>query len=149
MLLKLLPDQIATYWPYIKYAAVNSLPEGTTYDQQMIENALENLLTDEMQCWWMVEDEEDVKLRCIIVTSIFYDNITRKNILRVSNAFGFLDLSKELWEDALMTLVSYAKHRGCSAMDAFTNNPAILRVGELLKATKMDYLYVELENGHG
>jgi hypothetical protein len=149
MLLKLLPDQIAKFWDYIKYASLNSLPEGVHYDQAMVINALENLLSDEMQCWMMVEDEEDVKLRCIIVTALFYDNITRANILRVCHAFGFMDLSKELWEDGMATLMRYAKHRKCTAMDAFTNNPAILRVGEMLNAISMNYLYVELENGHG
>ena len=147
MLVKLLPEQIAKYWEYVKYAALNSLPPGTDYTQEMVENALENLLSDILQCWWVVTEEDggaDFKLHAILITGFFYDNVTKENTLRVCHAFGFLDMSKELWEDAINTLIEFAKAKDCTSLDAFTENEAILRVGKMYGARIMNYVYYKI-----
>lgn len=149
MLVKLLPDQIAKYWDYIKYAAQNGVAGGEEISPSMVQNALENLLADTMQCWWLVtaqENGDEPTLHCIVVTSPLYDNVTRKSTLRICYAFGFTDMSKELWLDMLMTLINYAKAKGYAGIDALTDNPDILRAGGLFKVQVLQYIYHKLED---
>ena len=144
MLVKLLPDQISRFWPYIKYALEQSDLDNIYSTRAKMNNVLESLLFDGMQNWLII-NPENFDILGNVITPIYVDNSTKTKVLRVYNLFGFEDLSNEIWEDNFHTMIEFAKASGCERLDAFTDNEKVLKMAKLYSYnTRLTYITREI-----
>lgn len=129
MLVKLLPDQISSNWDLIKFALEECAPNITARGLNVV---LENLLSDEMQCWWEVVETEEkvVKLYAVLLTSIHYDRFFQATCLRLCAFYGYEELTQLQWQEGYETFVNFAKGRDCSRIEAFTERAGLAEIGK-------------------
>lgn len=137
MQFKLEPDQISIYWNYIKLAIEETSPNVTPQGTNVI---LENLLAGAMQCWFVIQNEDDdFKLRAVIITAFFRDNFFRRNTLRICCVYGFVKLIDAEWQEAIEIFMRFAKENNCAYIEAFTEHKNLaLRALQQTKG-RMDY----------
>ena len=143
MLVKLLPDQISRFWPYIKYALEQSVPLDILNKPGKLNNILENLLFGGMQNWICV-DAEELTVLGNLITTIFEDNCSRTKTIRFYSVYGYEDLPLTEWQEGFHTIREFAKGQGCEFIDAFTESTKII---SLVKRFGGDarFTYVTLE----
>lgn len=146
MLVKLLPNQISEQWRYIREAIIESMPPHIRLKVEQLGRILQSLLQDDMQCWYMV-DKEDQPL-AILTTAIFEDQIIGEKCLRIYSLFGFDTLPLEEWKEGYETLYQYAKGNGCDFIDAFTVLSHIEKIAVMFGSPSM-MRYIRLEVNHG
>ena len=119
MLLKLLPEQLDKFWPYIRFALEKVTPPNIFSQSGCLNNTLNALLVDSMQCWICTEDQEHI-LACVL-TGVYKNEFLGTSVLRVMMVYGYESIPPSEWESGLGTLEKYAKGIGCSSLEAFTN----------------------------
>ena len=122
MLLRLLPEQIARNWDYIKYGIENSVPIEILKQHDRMNNILESLLSSGMQCWWEVRnaDSENPEVVAQVITTIYTDDCSKTKTLRIYSLFGYDNIGVREFIEGQDTLISYGKAMGCEQLDAYT-----------------------------
>jgi hypothetical protein len=129
MLLQLMPDQISSYWPIIKYAVENALPPTAGFNVDM-NYVLESLLSGEMQAWATIE-KETKKIVALTTTMVTEDPAIRQKTLLIYSITAMGDkIGKENWIDNFRMAMKYAKERGCTRITAYTQSEAIKKMAE-------------------
>jgi hypothetical protein len=130
MLVKLLPDQIARYWELIRWGLTEGGREDLLAKKDKLNNILEALLVDRMQCWWYVIDdgEKDSKVISSVITSTQYDYTEKRENLCIFSVFGFEDIDKSWWHDGMQTIENYARGRGYGKLVGYTDNVFLIRL---------------------
>lgn len=137
MLVKLTPDQIASNWEFLKQNIfINSPLEVGIEVKSRLNNILQLLLVDELQCWAAVRKVE-LESKCDILgfalTQVLENNITGSKNLLLYSAVGFNDsFTINMWRSFLLTLVRYAKGQGCNTVFAYTNNQGLIDLAQKL-----------------
>jgi hypothetical protein len=144
MLVKLLPDQISKYWDYIKYAIEETAPKDWVAGR--LNNILESLLIDQTQAWLCCIGIEPQEIVAVLLTTVFYDTLTRSNIFRLVLLYGFDNIPQEEWESGYKTLVKYAKYKGCVEVDSFTSEKALSVVAKKFGFTTETHIYRSLSD---
>lgn len=132
MLVKLLPEQISKYWEYIKLALEETIGQRELSKSNRLNNILEALISDTMQCWWYVRDE---RVLAIVITLLTADMTTRAKGLRIYSLFGFEDLDLSIYSDGFETLREFARAKNCTYIDAFTDNDTLISIGKRVSDT--------------
>ena len=127
MLVKLLPANIAEYWDIIKYAAENSLPPIVWENQNTMNNILESLLSDRMQCWVSYK-EEGHKIDGVVITTVSEDLASGSKNLLIYCLYAFGDTDKDTWVEGWTALSKYGKSLGCHRMVAYTEEPKMVQI---------------------
>jgi hypothetical protein len=128
MLIKILPDQLDKYWPYLKYACEDTFSPEVLTRPGIMANILENLLLETAQAWICVVD--DMRIVGCVITTFFGDDITKSKYLRVLCLYGYDDVPKTEWIPGFETLCAYAKASGCTGIDAFTKHKLMLKLAD-------------------
>ena len=126
MILKLSPDQIGEKWDTIKLSIELSIPPILQGGEIRMNNILDALLTDIMQCW-TVENEQG-ELCAILTTTFMPDPGTRLISLFVYSIYGIKPLDINMWREGFSELRSWARSKGCCNIVAFTNVPKIIQI---------------------
>ena len=144
MLVKLLPEQIASNWDFLKTCIVEDVPleRGSRINRNA--NMLNLLLIDEMQCWVDARTHEDkTEIRAVVITQFYGDNVSgNRNMLIYSlvglnNAFDF-----KSWQKGLLVLLKYARGKGCNQVLAYSDNESVLTFVKRLGANTSQRLIV-------
>lgn len=131
MLIKLLPEQTAKYWPMIKESLENTIPGEYLHKHARLNNILELLIADKMHCWWSVEEKDgNFKLFGVLITTFFNDDCTKTRNLRIYSVFGYEDIPFSEWEEGFKTIVEFARAKNCSYVDAFTDIPGVVAIAK-------------------
>lgn len=137
MQFKLQPEQISYYWDMIKESIEASSPGVTQQGTNVI---LENLLTDHMQCWLVLEKENgEFLLQAIILTGLFRDNFFQRHYLRVCSLYSLVPLSSKQWQEGMLMLQDFAREKGCCYLEAFTEHEAVARRAIQQSGGRMNY----------
>jgi hypothetical protein len=120
MLLRLLPEQIARNWEYIKHGIENSVPNEILKQHDRLNNILESLLSSGMQCWWWVRgvDGENPEVAAQVITTICVDDCSKTRTLRIYSLFGYDNIEVKEFAEGQATLIAYGKTMGCEQLDA-------------------------------
>ncbi len=132
MLLRLLPEQIAGHWDYIKFGIENSVPRDILRRGDKLNNILESLLSSGMQCWWWVRDvdSDDPKVIAQVITTIYNDACSRTKTLRIYSLFGYENITPAEFVEGQGTLISYGKFMGCEELDAHTEDEQVCNLAK-------------------
>jgi hypothetical protein len=144
MLVKLLPDQISRFWPYIKYALEQSVPLDILKKNDKMNNILESLLFDGMHAWLEIDQERLEVLGCL-VTTIWNDESSKTKALRLYSVFSYDDLPPQTWAEGFHTLSEFARGKGCEFIDAFSENEGVIRLARRFGGdTRFTYITLEI-----
>lgn len=141
MLLKLLPEQLDKFWPYVKYALEHSFPEGHMQTAAVLNSVLQELLVNKMQAWIYVKDED--KILCLVITSVIEDSIVG-NILRLYCVYSFESLPEEAWAVGWETILAFAQATSCVRIEAFTTNKNVAALASKFGFKYETYIYKEI-----
>jgi hypothetical protein len=144
MLIKLLPEQISRFWPYIKYALEQSVPMDILRTHDKLSNILESLLFGGMQNWLCV-DAEELTVLGNLITTICNDESSKTKTLRLYSVYGYDDLPLTEWQEGFHTISEFALGQGCEMIDAFTTNEKIISLAKRFGGdTRFTYITLEI-----
>lgn len=146
MLTKLLPDQIAKFWPVIKFAIEESLPPIVGEHPEKMNRILASTLSNRTDVWTAYHRNGDgTKLEGLVLTKILYDEASATKNLLIYCIYGYTDIRKETWPQAFQALAKYAKRQGCSFITAYTDLPHIVSMASSLGAeTKYTFISFDM-----
>lgn len=131
MLTKLLPDQIAKFWPTIKFAVEGSLPPAVGEHSDRMNRILSAALCGKLEVWASYRKNEDgVKLEAILVTQFLYDEASNTKNLLLYCLYGYSLISNESWADGFEAIYKYAKAEGCSEVVAYSANEDVVKIAK-------------------
>ena len=132
MLIKFLPDQISKHWGEIKKAIEAALPPTAGESPDKMNNILEELLLDNMQCWVNVNNETG-KINGIGTTQVIVDTGTKIRNLLIYTAYslGEETTSKD-WKEGYKTICKYANSKGCQRLIGYTSIEKVVKLAEWL-----------------
>lgn len=129
MLTKLLPEQISRLWDIIRYAVEQSLPPVTGEHPDKMNRILSSALTGTVDVWALYTKKDDGnKLEGIGLTEILYDDVSGTKNLLIYSLYGYNRISEESYQDGIISLLKYAKSKGCLQIVAYTNSRQLVEV---------------------
>jgi len=129
MITKLLPDQIAKFWPIIKYAVEESLPPTTGDHPDKMNRVLSSMLSGSTKVWVSYK-HPDNKFEAVIVTKFIYDDDSGTKNLLIYCLYGYEPISQDSWTEGAIALFKYAKANRCSMIVAYTANPLVVEIAK-------------------
>lgn len=126
MLVKLLSEQIAYRWDFIKQAIETSVPSMESVDTNEL---LTDLLNGKAQCWVSHEGEEG-SVEGIVVTAIIGDSYSKAKSLLIYALCGYGMNTRKAWADAFKTLAAFAKSEECWRILACTDVSSLIKLAE-------------------
>lgn len=147
MITKMLPDQIAKFWPIVKYAIEQSLPPVVGDHPDRMNRILSAALADKVDVWAIYHyDEEKVVFEGVALTKVLYDDVSGTRNLLLYCLYGYNELSKESWNTGLKALATYAKEKKCSFITAYTEFEGIKAIASKLGAdTKYTFISFDVK----
>lgn len=120
MFIKLMSDQITSFWEQIKHGMINTYKIPKEYQQDFALNALKQLLTGMTQCWigYDTDKEGNRKIHFIMTTKIIDEKYHGLRIFHVDSLYGFRLISEDMISEIDKTLSSFAKANNCSVIIA-------------------------------
>ena len=135
MLIKLLPDQVARYWSFIRPAIEGALPPTASGASDRMQNILTGVLTGDIVVWANVVDRDGAQVMNGVVSTMVQLEIgTGDKSLLFYTMFGYQNSLQRDWIDGIATLSKYAISEGCSRIVAYTNVPGMVSMAERLGA---------------
>jgi hypothetical protein len=136
MLILLTPEQVSSNWDFISAYVVDAGPLEYQATEDKYNNILNGILCGDMQCW--VEAEADSKgwhIQAVVLTQILENSVVGIKNLLIYSLVGVDDLfDNKKWASGLLTLVKFAKSKGCANIIGYTSNARLLKIAERLKA---------------
>ena len=140
MLVKLTPDQVATYWDSLRPMIEAALPPIADPDSnERMNNVLARLLADNMQCWVV---QRDSKIWGVGTSIIQEDVATGGRDLLLYSVYAAPGATGEDWTDAFETVRRWALAKGCKRYVGYTTNPVMIKVLEKFGAEFWTYAMV-------
>lgn len=132
MLIRLLPEQIASNWDFIKSQIVDNGPLETANGVDKHINILEALLIGDMHCWVeAVENDNRFTIRALLVTQILENSCAGVRNLLIYSFVGMLEaFTLRTWQQAFLALAQFARKENCQNIIAYTSNQNLLRLAE-------------------
>lgn len=143
MITKLLPDQIAKFWPVIKYAIEESLPPITGGHLDRINRMLSAALSGKIEVW-AVYNRSDNKFEAILITQFLYDDASNTKNLLLYCLYGYTTIGLNSWNDSLEYIAKYAKANGCHSIMAYSANQDLIKTAKSIGANT-DYTFISFE----
>jgi hypothetical protein len=138
MMIKLLPDQIAANWEFLKTCVVEHAAVELAARENRANSLLNALLMGEAQCWIdyaQPDGDKRVTIRFVVITTV-----TRNPILNVKNlvmyslvGFGEMATKRE-WLQNLRTLVQFGRKLGCDQLLVYAENEQLINIGKSIGA---------------
>ena len=143
MLVKTQSERIVEYWDMIRHAVIKGMPNlSPRIDVDKVANNILEAAMKGIADIWMLGSEG--KLYAIASTVQTIDMIGGSNALVIYSLFGYRDMPKELWADAISTLEKYARAKGCLNISAFTDVPAVVNIAKGLGFNMVNFLTKEV-----
>jgi len=145
MLIKLLPEQVSTYWNIIKYAVEESLPPTVHDHPDKLNRVLAAALSGKIDVWASyIRGETKVSFEGIVLTQVLYDDASDTRSLLIYCLYGYSSVSKDSWMNGFKTLVKYAKSQRCVKITAYSSVSFINDLAKSLGANT-DYTFISFD----
>ena len=130
MLVRLLPDQVASNWDLIKHAVTESLPPTIIYSPEKLNNLFESLLIGRMVCWASVVGDGD-EMEGLLITTVQEDKISETRSLLIFCIYSFTNASTDMtWQKGLVKIMRFAITQRCDQIIGYTTNDSIVKFVE-------------------
>jgi len=140
MLVKLTPDQVASYWSELKPAIEAALPPiASVKAEGRMNNILAALLADNMQCWVF---RRDGVILGVGTTVIREDMSSGGRDLLLYSLYAMPGTTREDWLLAFETIKKWATVQGCERYVGYTQNPEMVKLLEKFGAEFWTYATV-------
>ena len=142
MLTRLLPDQIAQFWPVIKNAIEQSLPPIVGDHPDKMNRILSSALSNNIDVWASYEREGELsRFEGILVTKFIYDDARDTRSLLLYCLYGYDLVTNKSWVSGLETMLKYAVEKRCSQILAYSELPNLIELAAKLGA-KTNYTFI-------
>lgn len=120
MLVRLEVHEVDKFWPILR-KALDSINEG----MEEPEKVLEALLDDSIQCWLILDTEEN--LIGFVNTRLGSVEPQGTKIMEIRDLYSLNGIPTDVFSDANDRLGLFAKQNGCSQMVAYSDNEQVVR----------------------
>ena len=121
MLTKLLPEQIAKFWPVVRYTVEQSLPPIVGDHPDKMNRILSACLSGSLDVWVSYLINEEVrKFDGVVLTQLLHDDASGTNNLLIYCLYGYEKVLKQSWLDGFEAILKYAKSKRCTQVVAYT-----------------------------
>jgi len=128
MLVKLLAEQVPSFWETIKFVATNADEVSKKDLPAYLNELLHALLSDKAQCFVRLNNER--VLLALTTTRILENKITGENYLLIQCAYSFQAVDPEVWKEDRENLETFAKAANCKYISFNSRNEKIWKMGE-------------------
>ena len=129
-LLRLLPDQIMTYWDEIKLCIREALPPISRDEPQTYLRVQELLLLDRMQAWVAVPDETTAIIYAVVTTKVYVDDCSLTKSLLVYSVTVVNARPTDIWREGYKALSQFARAQECATIIAYTYDARLIQVAK-------------------
>lgn len=148
MLIRLYPEQVSEQWDVIKPAIEASLPVNAIRTEEGMNNILDHILANRMQCWLIAEKQRDEDVYALLLTYTLLDPIGASSVF-IYALYGYRPVPMEMWISSFKQLQGWARKNNCVNIIAFTDNQKVVNLVRNLGGNANQVL-VSLEvNGNG
>ncbi len=146
MLIKLLPDQIAKFWDIIKYAIEQSLPPIVADSPDCMNRILSAALSNRVDVWASYQrNNGNVRLDGVGLTKTLYDDVSDTKSLLIYCLYGYTQVDRSSWPEALEVITKYAKSKGCTQLVAYSEFYNVIELARHMGAdTKYTFISFDL-----
>lgn len=145
MLLQLHPDKVSKMWDEIKPAIYESLPPFTGEREEIMNNILTAVLTEQLECWMSYQVVDDVNVMDAFLTTTFiYDDISKAKNILIYSLYGYHEISEQSWDEGFEALYKYGFSKGCSNIIAYTSNDYMIKRTVQFKGTSNHILSIPI-----
>lgn len=134
MIVKLLANQIPTFWNSIKFAATEADEVDAEYLGVYLNSFLHSLLSDKSQCFVRLDDNR--MLIGVMITQIEVDNTSGMRSLCLQCLYSFKNVEDVDWQTDFELFKNFAKRTSCRQITFNTRNKRIMRLGSLVGFTE-------------
>ena len=135
MLTRLLPEQISKLWPVIKYAIEQSVPPTTTEKPDKMNRILSSALCGKMDVWASYAKGDENKFEGLVVTEFLFNEADGTKNLLLYSMYGYNAVEhRRTYIEGLITLMKYAKEKGCSKIVAYTIDSGVVALAKRIGA---------------
>ena len=132
---------MAQFWDIIKYGIERSLPPDANNSEKSMEYILAAALSGKVDIWASYSKKDNrIILNGIIVTKLAYDDISDTRNLLIYSIYGYTEIPKSAWKEAVVGIAAYAKRLDCINIVAYSDNPFIIQVSKTLNAEICSHL---------
>ncbi len=129
-LLRLLPDQIMTYWDEIKLCIREALPPVAKDEPQTYLRIQELLLLDLMQAWVAVPDDVTTIIYAVVTTKVYTDDCSLTKSLLVYSVTVVNARPTDIWQEGYKALSIFARAQQCTSIIAYTYDAHLVQVAK-------------------
>lgn len=129
MVLKVLPQQVPTFWEAIKFAVSHAEDIADNYKQEYFNELLGALLSDKAQCFGRFSDSGE--LYAMIITRVLFNKQTSEKYLYVQAMYSWKPQPTEVWLKDIDLMRKFAEKAECSYIGCTATNA---RAAELLES---------------
>jgi hypothetical protein len=130
MIVKLLANQIPTFWDSIKYCMTIVNEVDDAIKQFYFNELLQSLLSDNSQCF--VRFSETRILNSLMITKIKIDKLTGDKSINIQGLYAFKKSSDKEWLEDFKLVRSFANNQQCKFITFETNNRRVAELGRLV-----------------
>lgn len=131
MLFKLMPEQVAHYWPALRDKIEEALPPICNGHIDRMENLLKSVLQGNLELWIVCETKDSqTELFAVMLTTNIEDAVSGTKSLLIYALAALKKIPEDIWVSGIEALVKVAKHKGCDKILAYTCIPAIAQMAE-------------------
>ena len=140
MLVKLTPDQVASYWDALRPMIEAALPPISSGDnEKRMNHVLARLLSDNLHCWVV---QREGQIFGVGTVGIQEDPASGGRDLLLYSVYAAHGATGEDWLDAFETIRKWALSKGCERYVGYTTNPEMIKVLEKFGAEFWTYAMV-------
>ncbi len=129
---QLTAEEIVKHWKIIQYGSL--MVNGPEKPLEYSLNLLKNLLTAKTQCWFLMDENRQIKL--MIITRILGD-AGDTGRLWVNLLYGFTVTTEKEHKEWLNTLIKFARNIGLESVVGYTSNMKIKYLAERMGYLKL------------
>ena len=145
MILRIEAGQVKQCWRYLSECLNRSFP---SVQEQLKTGVLHDLLLGDAQGWLITEGDSITTeaVKAVFITRINDDLARGGRVLTVLAACAFNGADEEMFMEGFGALKLFGQKMGCSVLDFYTNNSAIINYIKLFK-TIWHCQYYQLDLG--
>lgn len=139
MIVKLIPEQIVKLWDSIRLGIISAIAPIVDPTPDNMQNILCQLLKQDMQCWCIFDEDENIY--GYIVTSISIDINTDFRTLIVYSMYFYNMSTEVMWQESYKAIEKFAEVNKCTRITAYSANPRAIELAESYGFNK-NYTYL-------
>ena len=139
MIIKLLPEQIPTYWEHIKFALIKTMMIEPKSVERYLINVLSYLLSNKYQCWIVLS--EDRHIQWVLITRIFI-GLGGESYLFIETLYGYSPISVQTKEAGMKIMKEFAKEAKCSYVLCVPISPLAVKVCQQINMEEKAKIYM-------